>query len=121
MRFELFIATRYLRAKRRQAFIGIITAISVLGVAAGVILTSLAFMLVHGSQLSFAWAPMLMLLVVGSAAQYANYSNVRSDLGRDGHPVDCFVFLVEGGDHFRRRMIQVTGPPAVVGQTDPCA
>ncbi|MFZ0480504.1 MAG: ABC transporter permease [Terriglobales bacterium] len=36
MRFELFIATRYLRAKRRQAFIGIITAISILGVAAGV-------------------------------------------------------------------------------------
>ena len=36
MRFELFIATRYLRAKRRQAFIGIITGISVLGVAAGV-------------------------------------------------------------------------------------
>ena len=36
MRFELFIARRYLRAKRRQAFIGIITGISVLGVAAGV-------------------------------------------------------------------------------------
>src|SRR5208337_1379893 len=36
MRFELFIATRYLRAKRRQAFIGIITTISVIGVAAGV-------------------------------------------------------------------------------------
>jgi lipoprotein-releasing system permease protein len=36
VRFELFIASRYLRAKRRQAFIGIITAISVAGVAAGV-------------------------------------------------------------------------------------
>src|SRR3954447_15303159 len=36
MKFELFIATRYLRAKRRQAVIGVITAISVLGVAAGV-------------------------------------------------------------------------------------
>ena len=36
MRFELFIASRYLRAKRRQAFIGIITGISVAGVAAGV-------------------------------------------------------------------------------------
>src|ERR1019366_6597762 len=36
MRFELFVATRYLRAKRRQAFIGIITGISILGVAAGV-------------------------------------------------------------------------------------
>jgi lipoprotein-releasing system permease protein len=36
MRFELFVASRYLRAKRRQAFIGIITAISIAGVAAGV-------------------------------------------------------------------------------------
>jgi lipoprotein-releasing system permease protein len=36
MKFELFVATRYLRAKRRQAVIGVITGISVLGVAAGV-------------------------------------------------------------------------------------
>jgi lipoprotein-releasing system permease protein len=36
MRFELFVATRYLRAKRRQAFIGVITGISIAGVAAGV-------------------------------------------------------------------------------------
>jgi lipoprotein-releasing system permease protein len=36
MRFELFIASRYLRAKRRQAFIGVITGISIAGVAAGV-------------------------------------------------------------------------------------
>jgi lipoprotein-releasing system permease protein len=36
MRFELFIAARYLRAKRRQAVISVITGISVVGVAAGV-------------------------------------------------------------------------------------
>jgi lipoprotein-releasing system permease protein len=36
MRFELFVAARYLRAKRRQAVIGVITAISIVGVAAGV-------------------------------------------------------------------------------------
>jgi lipoprotein-releasing system permease protein len=36
MRFELFIASRYLRAKRRQAVIGVITGISIAGVAAGV-------------------------------------------------------------------------------------
>ncbi|HEU5452333.1 MAG TPA: ABC transporter permease, partial [Terriglobales bacterium] len=36
MRFELFIASRYLRAKRRQAMIGVITLISIAGVAAGV-------------------------------------------------------------------------------------
>jgi lipoprotein-releasing system permease protein len=36
MQFELFIAARYLRAKRRQAVIGVITIISIVGVAAGV-------------------------------------------------------------------------------------
>src|SRR5271169_1697498 len=36
MRFELFVAARYLRAKRRQAVIGVITVISIVGVAAGV-------------------------------------------------------------------------------------
>ena len=36
MRFETFVAARYLRAKRKQAVIGIITIISIAGVAAGV-------------------------------------------------------------------------------------
>jgi len=36
MRFEFFVASRYLRARRRQAVIGIITGISIAGVAAGV-------------------------------------------------------------------------------------
>jgi lipoprotein-releasing system permease protein len=36
MKFELFVAARYLKAKRKQAVIPVITVISVLGVAAGV-------------------------------------------------------------------------------------
>ena len=36
MNFELFVAARYLRAKRRQAVVGVITVISVIGVTAGV-------------------------------------------------------------------------------------
>jgi lipoprotein-releasing system permease protein len=36
MQFELFVAARYLRAKRRQAVVGVITVISIVGVAAGV-------------------------------------------------------------------------------------
>lgn len=36
MTFELFVAARYLRAKRRQAVIGVVTVISIIGVAAGV-------------------------------------------------------------------------------------
>src|SRR3990172_6037702 len=36
MRFELLVAIRYLKAKRKQAVISLITVISVVGVAAGV-------------------------------------------------------------------------------------
>src|SRR5215471_8378457 len=36
MRFELFVALRYLKAKRRQSVISVVTAISILGVMAGV-------------------------------------------------------------------------------------
>ena len=48
MRFELFIATRYLRAKRRQTFLGIITAISIVGVAAGVASLVVAMAITNG-------------------------------------------------------------------------
>src|ERR1700756_4489637 len=48
MRFELFIATRYLRANRRQAFIGIITGISIAGVAAGVASLVVAMAITNG-------------------------------------------------------------------------
>jgi lipoprotein-releasing system permease protein len=51
MRFELFIASRYLRAKRRQAFIGIITGISVVGVAAGVASLVVALAINNGFRL----------------------------------------------------------------------
>ncbi len=50
MRFELFIARRYLRAKRRQAVVGIITGISVLGVAAGVAALILALAITNGMR-----------------------------------------------------------------------
>ena len=50
MRFELFIAARYLRAKRRQAVIGAITAISVVGVAAGVASLIIALAITNGMR-----------------------------------------------------------------------
>jgi len=50
MRFELFIAARYLRARRRQAVVGVITAISVAGVAAGVASLILALAITNGMR-----------------------------------------------------------------------
>lgn len=50
MRFELFVAARYLRAKRRQAVIGVITVISVVGVTAGVASLIIALSINAGFQ-----------------------------------------------------------------------
>src|SRR6185312_4965814 len=46
--FELFIANRYLRARRKEAVISIITVISVLGVAAGVMALVVALAVTNG-------------------------------------------------------------------------
>jgi lipoprotein-releasing system permease protein len=46
--FELFIARRYLRAKRKQVVISVITAISVIGVAAGVMALVVALAINNG-------------------------------------------------------------------------
>jgi lipoprotein-releasing system permease protein len=50
VRFELFIASRYLRARRRQAVVGFVTAISVAGVAAGVASLILALAITNGMR-----------------------------------------------------------------------
>ena len=47
-RFELFIAGRYLRARRKEAVISVITLISVLGVAAGVTALVVALAVTNG-------------------------------------------------------------------------
>jgi lipoprotein-releasing system permease protein len=48
MRFEFFVAARYLRAKRRQAVVGVITVISIVGVAVGVASLIIALAITNG-------------------------------------------------------------------------
>jgi lipoprotein-releasing system permease protein len=50
--FELFVAARYLKAKRRQSVISLITVISVLGVAAGVMALVIALAVNNGFRAS---------------------------------------------------------------------
>jgi lipoprotein-releasing system permease protein len=80
MRFELFVATRYLRAKRRQAFIGVITGISVLGVAAGVASLIVALAINNGFRQD------LQARLLGSTA-HISLLRVESDGIRDWRPL----------------------------------
>jgi lipoprotein-releasing system permease protein len=80
MRFELFVATRYLRAKRRQAFIGVITSISILGVAAGVASLIVALAINNGFRQD------LQARLLGSTA-HISLLRVESDGMRDWRPL----------------------------------
>ena len=50
MNYELFVAKRYLTAKRKQAFISVITFISILGITIGVMALVIAIALITGFQ-----------------------------------------------------------------------
>ncbi len=80
MTFELFVATRYLRAKRRQAFIGVITAISILGVAAGVASLIIALAINNGFRQD------LQNSLLRSTSQ-VNLLRIQSDGIKDWRPL----------------------------------
>jgi lipoprotein-releasing system permease protein len=80
MRFELFIAGRYLRAKRRQAVVGVITAISIIGVAAGVASLIIALAITNGMRRD------LQARLLGSTA-HVELMRVASDGIREWRPL----------------------------------
>src|SRR5512132_242799 len=80
MRFELFVATRYLRAKRRQAVIGVITMISIIGVAAGVASLIVALAINNGFRQD------LQQRLLGSTA-HVQLMRVAGDGIRDWRPL----------------------------------
>jgi lipoprotein-releasing system permease protein len=78
MSFELFVALRYLLARRKQAFISLISLISVLGVAVGVMALLIALALMTGLQGE------LRDRIVGSAAHvYVFRVGGMQDVERD--------------------------------------
>ena len=80
MTFELFIAARYLRAKRRQAVIGVVTAISIIGVAAGVASLVIALAINNGFRQD------LQNRLLGSTA-HVSLERAQGDGIRDWRPL----------------------------------
>jgi len=78
MRFEFFVAARYLRAKRRQAVVGVITVISIAGVAVGVASLIIALAITNGMRRD------LQDRLVSSTA-HVTLMRVQNDGIRDWH------------------------------------
>jgi len=90
--FELLIALRYLTAKRKQAFISIISAISVLGVVVGVMALMVALGLMTGLQ-----------------------KEIRSKiLGTTAH-ISLFRSRGQGFDDYRQVVVRAQRLPHVLG------
>jgi lipoprotein-releasing system permease protein len=90
MSFELFVALRYLLARRKQAFISLISFISVLGVAVGVMALLIALALMTGLQAE------LRDRIVGSSAH-------------------VYVFKVGGVENPEEEYARLLALPRVVG------
>ncbi len=80
MRFELFVASRYLKAKRRQAVVGVVTTISIVGVAAGVAALIIALAITNGMRRD------LQERLLGASSQ-VDLMRVESDGIRDWQPL----------------------------------
>ncbi|MDP7691322.1 MAG: ABC transporter permease, partial [Vicinamibacterales bacterium] len=90
--FELYIATRYLLARRRQAFISLISLVSTGGVAVGV-----------------------MALVIAMALMTGMQQDIRDKLiGAQAH---VYVYKITGGgfDDYREEADRLMTVPGVVG------
>src|SRR5438445_8215720 len=99
MPYELLIALRYLTAKRKQAFISIISAISVLGVVVGVMALMVALGLMTGLQRE------IRSKILGATAHVSIFRS-----GND--PFDNYRQVVEAA----RKVPRVLGAaPAVYG------
>ena len=82
-----------------------------LGIGIGVVLTALGFALVHASQLASAWAPLLILFMVGMVFTIVRVvtGNVAAGfLMHVGYNFMLFTMLYIATDHFRHmeRMLQ---------------
>ncbi len=80
MLFELYVATRYLKAKRRQAVVGVVTIISIAGVAAGVAALIIALAITNGMRRD------LQERLLGVSAQ-VELMRIESDGIRDWRPL----------------------------------
>src|SRR6201997_4939334 len=100
MQFELFVAARYLRAKRRQAVIGVITVISIIGVAAGVASLVIALAINNGFRQD------LQDRLLGSTS-HVNLLRIQSDGIKDWRPLM---------DRLSKRPHVVAAAPAIFEQ-----
>ncbi len=96
--FELFIALRYLRAKRKQTFISLITFISILGVILGVMALIVVLSVMSGFQTALRdkiLGTNAHIIVLNYEGHFNNYNDVIENIKKDNVDIiDAAPFIV---------------------------
>jgi len=85
MGFELFIAGKYLRAKRKEGFISLITFLSVAGVTVGVMALVVVIAVMSGAETDFRKRILGLephILVMNFSGNFDNYASIVEELNK---------------------------------------
>ena len=86
MAFELFIAGRYLKAKRKEGFISLITFLSIAGVSLGVMALVVVIAVMSGAETDFRKRILGLephILVMNYTGKFDTYSKILNDLNQN--------------------------------------
>ncbi|MFH2060413.1 MAG: lipoprotein-releasing ABC transporter permease subunit [Pseudomonadota bacterium] len=85
MEFELFIAGKYLKAKRKEGFISLITFLSITGVAVGVMALVIVIAVMSGAETDFRKRILGLephILLMNYSGKYEGYLEIIDDLNK---------------------------------------
>ena len=100
--FEFFVATRYLRAQRKQVMISVITVISIIGVAAGVMALVIALAINNGFRSSLEGSLLgatahVSILEKETAVGIDNWQQIAQKLSKIPHVTSASPGLYDSG------------------------
>ncbi|OGR20434.1 MAG: ABC transporter permease [Desulfobacula sp. RIFOXYA12_FULL_46_16] len=96
MAFEFFIAGKYLKAKRKEGFISLITLLSIAGVAVGVMALVVVIAVMSGAETDFRKRILGLephILVMNYSGKFDGYSDIITDLTQTEKIVDASPIL----------------------------
>ena len=122
MSFEFFIATRYLKAKRKEGFISLVTFLSIAGVAVGVMALVVVIAVMSGAENSFREKILGLephLLVMNYSGKFDNYQNAVEKIQNIKHvenvsPILFSQIMIRSASSFTGAMLRGIEPESKV-------
>ena len=118
MAFELFIAGKYLKAKRKEGFVSLITFLSVAGVAVGVMALVVVIAVMSGAETDFRKRILGLephILIMNYSGKFDTYSHILTELDqreqiREASPILFAQAMIRSSHSFSGVMIRGIDP-----------